>query len=233
MYIEAALAALLLGLILGGSPKKLLELKLRGLMLLIGAAVVSLLPRIPALGSMLAGLGTPAAYAAAGLRYGLLILFAVLNWRSVPICIIGAGGLCNFAVTMANGGRMPVSGAVLSVSPGSQDVLALQGGDILNYTLENSATLLRPLGDIIQVKIFSIYFLSIGDILILAGLFALIIISMKTRLPGRLFLRLRAGYKKNLTLYHFLKRRESDIGITRNLSESAGDPRRWKAGDIN
>jgi hypothetical protein len=182
MYLEAALLALFLGLILGGSLKKLLDLKMRWLSLLIVSVFMSLLPKVPVLGVYLAGLGTPAAVTVAVFRYGFLLAFAALNYRYISVCIIGAGGLSNFIVTMANGGRMPVSAKALGVKPGDAGVALLKGSQILNYRVAGAGTRLSTMSDVIQARGINIYFLSVGDILISIGIFALILQLMEPKL---------------------------------------------------
>jgi hypothetical protein len=190
MYIEMALLAVILGLVLGGSLKKLIDLKIRWISLLLVSVFASLLPQIPWLGVTLAGFGTTAAFMVAVLRYGFLLAFAVLNYRYIPVCVIGAGGLSNFIVTLANGGRMPVSPEALVVGAKDAGVALVKGGFILNYKVADAGTRLRPLCDIIQARGIYIYFLSVGDILISIGIFALIIQLMEPKLLTRALARI-------------------------------------------
>lgn len=187
MLIEVVILAVLAGLCLGGSPRKLTEPRLRYLALLILPVLVSLLPRIPPLGTALARGGEPAAVAAAVVRYGLLVAFAVLNWRVVSVIIVGLGGVLNFLVTAANGGTMPVARSVLRASAGSAEAQLLSRGEILNYRIINTTTRLWPLGDVIRVRGLFVYFLSVGDILMAIGVFGLILQLMEPRWPACLF----------------------------------------------
>jgi hypothetical protein len=144
------------------------------------------------MGAFLVKLGTPAAVLVAIFRYAPLIAFALANYRNVPICIIGAGGLSNFLATLANGGRMPVSTAALGVKTTDAAVALLKGGMIFNYRVEDAQTRLRPLCDIIQARGIYLYFLSVGDILISIGIFALIIKLMEPRVLIRAYAGFRA-----------------------------------------
>lgn len=192
MYLESTIFALLLGFIMGGSIKKLLDVKMRWLSLLIISVFMSLLPQIPLLGIYLAGLGTPAAVTVAVFRYGFLLSFAAFNFRYKPVCIIGAGGLSNFIATIANGGRMPVSPVALGVNPGDAGAALLKGSLILNYKVADGGTRLRAMCDVIQARGIYIYFLSIGDILISVGIFALVIQLMEPKMLIRAIDRLKA-----------------------------------------
>lgn len=179
MYIEAAVAAIVAGLLLGGSIKKLLELDVKGLWMLIVSLAVTLITRAGPVGDALVRFGTPAAMTAAAARYGFLIAFAAVNLRSVPVCFIGAGGLLNAAAMLANSGRMPVS--ALALGAGGQHVEMLRAGRIFNYALADANTRLYPICDIIRARGFSVYFLSVGDIFISVGAFLLILTLMQPR----------------------------------------------------
>lgn len=179
MYFESALAALIVGALLGGSFKKLLELRVRFIWALAASLIVSLLPRIPAVGAVLVTLGEPAAVSAAVLRYGFLLIFAAANIRCIPVCVIGAGGLLNAAAMLANSGRMPVAASALA--SGGKSAAALEAGKIFNYVSASASTRLYPLCDIIRARGFGVYYLSAGDIVISAGVFLLIIALMQPK----------------------------------------------------
>lgn len=190
MLFDAAVCGLLAGFLAGGSLRRLLELPLRHLWLLAGAVLVNLLPHVPFAAAQLMRLGTAGAVCFALVRYGLLLAFVAFNYRCVPVDIIGAGGALNMLVTLANSGRMPVVASALagSASQNTQNRL-LQNGQILIYTLTNARTRLAFLCDRIDVPFYDWllrrvhYYLSIGDILIAAGVFALVVALMK---PTRL-----------------------------------------------
>lgn len=196
MYFEAALLALLLGLLLGGSLKKLLEIRLRLLGLLLVSAAMSVLPQLPVIGGALAGFGQPASVLIACVRYVSLLIFVGGNLRQIPVCIIGAGGISNFSATLANGGRMPVASAALGVNPKDGGAGLLKSGMIVNYQVAGGHTRLRPLCDIIQARGFYIYFLSVGDILISLGIMALILQVMQPKRMVHAAERMRSVFKR-------------------------------------
>lgn len=192
MIFDAALLALLLGLLLGGSLKKLLDMRLRGLWLLAVSVAMSLLPRLPAVGSLIGRWGAAGAMAVALVRYGMLAGFVALNWRHVSVCIIGMGGMLNFLATAANGGRMPVSAAALGVRSGDASLAMLKSGEVANYTVAGAATRLYAICDIFRLRLYDIYFFSLGDLLIALGVAALILRLMEPKLLHRLSRRLCA-----------------------------------------
>ncbi len=195
MLFDAAVCGLLVGILAGGSFKRLLEMPLRHLWLLVGSVLVSQLPRITFIAVALSHLGTPGAVCFALVRYGLLLGFVAVNCRRVSVDIIGAGGALNMLVTLANGGRMPVvASAIGGSSPQYAENVLLKSGQILNYTLTNAHTRLAFLCDRLEIPFYDWllrrvrYYLSIGDILIAVGVFLLIVALME---PKRLKKRIR------------------------------------------
>ena len=180
MVFDAAVLGVVVGLLLGGSLKSLWNLQLKRIPLLLVSLAVSLLPRAPFLGVRLAALGTPGAITLGLTRYGFLIAFAVCNIRVIPLSIVGVGGLLNCIVTTANGGVMPVSPVAATLSGGESQAL-LKEGLVLNYRLADSSTRLATLGDNIQFRFHGLSFLSIGDLVIAAGVFLLVVYLMKPK----------------------------------------------------
>lgn len=207
MLFDAALFGVLVGLLAGGSCKRILEMPLKMLPLLAGAVLLSLLPRIGFAEAALSRLGTPGAVCFAVLRYGLLLAFAAVNRRCIPVDIIGAGGALNLLVTLANGGRMPVVSAAIAKSPQYAENILLKNGEVLIYTLANAHTRLFFLCDRLEIPFYDWtlrrvrYFLSAGDILVAAGVFLLMAALMKpTRIQTALsaLARLRQGSRGRL-----------------------------------
>lgn len=187
MLFEAALLGLIVGLAAGGSLKKLLDMPLKALWLLLGSVLLGLLPRVGLLAAALAQLGTPGAVCFAVIRYGLLLAFVVINRRNIPVLIVGTGGALNMLVTLANGGRMPVLAQAVAGAPDSTSNLLLSQGKILIYAIAGPHTRLALLCDRISVPFFdltahkAVYVLSVGDLFIAAGIFALIVLLMRPR----------------------------------------------------
>ena len=195
MLFDAAVLGLFAGLLTGGSLKRLLEMPLRYLPLLIGSVLLSQLPRITFAASGISRLGTAGAICFALIRYGLLFGFVAANRRCIPVDVIGAGGALNFLVTLANDGRMPVIYAAIAKSPHAAENLLLGHGQVLIYTVADTRTRLALLCDRLDIPFFDWtlqhvhYFLSVGDVLIAVGLFLLIIDLMK---PARILKLLRS-----------------------------------------
>lgn len=196
MIFEAAVAALIIGLLLGGSFKELLELRLRGLWLLLLPVLANILPRIPVLAGLFSSWGTPAAILLSILRYGFLVAFAAFNLRNIPVLLVGAGGVLNSVVTLCNQGRMPVSPSALSILSSDQSLRLLEQGKVLTYTVASGGTRLPFLGDILYFHCYNYYFLSPGDLLIACGIFALIIRYMRPKLLVRLKNRMIGSEKR-------------------------------------
>ena len=112
------------------------------------------------------------------LQYASLLLLILINRKRWPLLVVGAGECFNFLVIMSNNGRMPVDTSGL---PESARLQALLSGQVPHYGALSSATNLPFLGDIIPFWLFSPSLLSIGDILIMIGLFLLIVHAMKER----------------------------------------------------
>jgi hypothetical protein len=113
------------------------------------------------------------------IQYGALFTLAGLNAKRWPLLVIGAGEALNFIVIMANGGRMPVNAATL---PDSPRLKALASGVIPHYGMLTEHTTLPFLGDVIPFSLFSPSLISMGDIVIMAGLFLLMAHAMKAGL---------------------------------------------------
>jgi hypothetical protein len=101
------LAALGLGLALGGSVGRLAELRLRAAWLFLAAIALQLVA-FP-----VAGLPWRTHEAVASVlwvaSYGLLVVAALLNRRITGVPVVAAGMCLNLAAILANGGTMPVS----------------------------------------------------------------------------------------------------------------------------
>lgn len=108
--LYAVAAGVVIGLLSGGSPSRLGDLRIRWVgLIVLGMAVQVLLFSSPLGGAL--GPAAPAAYLASELA----VLAAV--WRNLAIPGLGlvlAGGCANLAAIVANGGYMPVSPEALA-----------------------------------------------------------------------------------------------------------------------
>ncbi|MEA5039294.1 MAG: DUF5317 domain-containing protein [Clostridiaceae bacterium] len=118
------------------------------------------------------------------LSYLLLFVFLWFNRQArVSAALLGAGSLCNLIVIMANGFRMPVAAAALSLLPADR-AQALLSGKIPMYCAVGEDTRLPFLGDILAVNLPVVGgFASIGDVLLALGIFGFV---MAVMAPPRL-----------------------------------------------
>ena len=113
--------------------------------------------------------------------YALLVVFAALNARSSGMPLILVGLVLNFAVISANGG-MPVSAQALRDS-GQNDVLErLQRSGADKHHLQTESDVLTPLGDVIAIPSPIAQAISVGDVLVYAGLIWLVVAAMRGRI---------------------------------------------------
>jgi len=174
ILLLAAVLGLAIGLLSGGSLKNLRLYPLKVLLLPILALLIKTGASFlfhPQHGAVLVCL----------LQYGLLFAFLAFNIRRPvwPILVL-LGTLSNFFVILLNGGRMPVSAALVGQLP--QRLEQLQMNQIYAYCLADGQTLLPFLGDILRIgpEGTPFGFASVGDLLICVGV--LILCKQLTRL---------------------------------------------------
>jgi hypothetical protein len=117
--------------------------------------------------------------------YLLLGAFAWVNRRLAGVPIIAAGGLCNFAAIVANGGVMPAD----------RDAIASLAHTTAQGDFANSQILAHPkllfLGDVFATPaswpLHNVF--SIGDMILVLGVAVLVHVACGTRLVPRRFLR--------------------------------------------
>lgn len=120
--------------------------------------------------------------------YAMLLVFAVRNVRFPGVALLLVGLALNAAVVVANGG-MPVSPQALRAS-GQEDVLEqLRAGGADKHHLETPGDVLRPLGDVIAIPPPVAQAVSVGDLVMYAGLVWSIVTAMReptrpARCPG-------------------------------------------------
>ena len=163
-------AALAVGLALGGRFARLGQLPLRhGWLVLVAVAV-------QAGGAFAGGSLYPIGLAASAV---LVAVFLAGN-RGVPGTGLVALGLLANALVVGLNGAMPVSAhASGRAGISTQDLLA---GTDPRHELASSATRLRELGDVIPVLLpFHPEVVSAGDVLVAAGLAQLVVLGMRRR----------------------------------------------------
>jgi hypothetical protein len=167
-----------LGLVLGGRPANLMQVRLRWNLLIFASMALQL--------ALFTGLSIPAsivtvAYLVSG---GLALAWLGRNLKIAGVPCVFLGGLSNFLAIAANGGRMPVEAALLARSRGIDYVNALAGGRITsNSSLAGGHTQLRWLTDqfLIPPPWPLPTVLSVGDLLIAAGVVWLIAAAMRAQ----------------------------------------------------
>jgi hypothetical protein len=116
------------------------------------------------------------------LSYSLLLTFALVNVRMPGMFLVVIGLACNMTVIVANGG-MPASAQAL-IDSGQEDVVAYvreQGAD--KHHLLTDDDRLTFLADVIAVPQPIGQAVSVGDILVYAGLTWLIVATMRGWTP--------------------------------------------------
>ena len=176
ILLFAAALGLLAGLVYGGSVKNLARYPLRGVFLPLLAYAVKL-------GAAALFKPQTGAIAVCVLQYGLLFSFLALHVRR-PVwpAVAGAGVLSNFLVILLNGGRMPVSAALLT--DGSARAKLRAAGEIYAYAAADGATKLPFLGDVLRLGLpgRTLGYASPGDLVLCAGV--LILCFQMTRYRG-------------------------------------------------
>jgi hypothetical protein len=176
--LSAIVVGFALGLVLGGRPANLMQVRLRWNLLIFASMALQL--------ALFTGLSIPAsivtvAYLVSG---GLALAWLGRNVKLAGVPCMFLGGLSNFLAIAANGGRMPVEAGLLARSRGIDYVNALADGRITsNSSLASSHTQLRWLTDqfLIPPPWPLPTVLSIGDLLIAAGVVWLIAAAMRAQ----------------------------------------------------
>ncbi len=163
MIVTGIVLAAAVGLLRGGSLKRLEELGLKAFPLVWAAIILRV-----AAGALSQRGVAPASWLQVA-AYVLLIYMVLANHRQPGMKTFGFGSFLNFLVITANGGKMPVSAAAIARA-------GLSAQPSGTHTLLAEGTLLPFLADIIPVPLYlplrSV--VSIGDIFIVLGIFAFI-----------------------------------------------------------
>jgi hypothetical protein len=112
--------------------------------------------------------------------YGLVMATVLANWRLPGMVLLGLGAALNFLVILLNGGWMPVTPELLVASGLMSSPTAFEPGQRVPFSkdviVDGHAGHARWLSDIFMIPragLFSAVF-SIGDALMMVGLFSLI-----------------------------------------------------------
>lgn len=184
MLFEAVVLALITGIIFKGRPANLKTFEIKHAWLIFGGLIVRYVPKLLELKFM----GfipveieeiAPLFFA---VSYMMLIAGCAFNLDQWEMIVVLSGVVLNFAVVIANGGYMPVSREILEASGYPLNELKNARID-MNHILTGDDTRLRFLAD--NIPLTRLYpmkkIISLGDILMSAGVFMLIF----RRLRGR------------------------------------------------
>ena len=184
MMYELFLYSLLLGLVFGGSLKKLWNIELQGFPLImisvISLALTNWMRRSTLLPEMISlpmiKTITAAIYF---LAFFILLIFVWINRKEKTLLLVGFGIMLNMIVIFSNGGKMPVEPTLAQTFGLLDKVTYLESHGF--YTLTNSATRFYYLADVIKNPFLTSYIVSLGDFFISGGLF--IFVFQKMRQP--------------------------------------------------
>jgi len=167
-------AAILVGLLAGGSLRNFEHLRVHRWALAFVGLALQIVP-VPAVS------GVPIWGVGAGMlvtSYVLLLVFLTAN-RWIPgAAVMAIGLLMNLAVVAANGG-MPVNARAIEAAGGSTAELATRSGAKHHLMIDDDV--LSPLGDVIPIPPPAGVVLSIGDVLLYAGIAWFVIQVMRGR----------------------------------------------------
>lgn len=171
--LYAVLIGLAVGLLLGGRPGRLAEMRLRWTWLIVTGMLIQGLLYFEPVSERVAQLGPevgPVVYVTSMI---IALAAVVRNGRIPGLALVAIGAAANLAAIVANGGYMPVSRAAL----GSH--LPADGGYSNSVVLGEPA--LAPLTDIFALPdwlpVGNVF--SIGDVFIGLGIAAAIVVQMR------------------------------------------------------
>ncbi|MFQ5794320.1 MAG: DUF5317 domain-containing protein [Candidatus Bipolaricaulia bacterium] len=179
MLIDGVILAILLAWLSGGDFRKLADIPLKRVFLIVMAFGIQF-GLIFSPGNSFLHAYNP--YIHLG-TYGLLFWALWENRRVVGMKLVGLGLALNFLVIAANGGKMPVSLSAMQKTeldtPQTMD--SLQSGRAFKHKLMTEKTRLDFLGDVFYIpKLYpEMRVFSIGDVLLLGGIVQMIFYYMR------------------------------------------------------
>jgi hypothetical protein len=168
------LAAIVVGFLLGGRPRHFEAVRMHWWALAFAGVALQSAP-VPTIGSL-----DPHVIGAVMLvgSYIAMLTFLTVN-RWVPAAgVMALGLLMNLAVVASNGG-MPVSTRAIEMAGGSGEALAVNGS--MKHHVMGPDDVLTFLGDVIPIPQPVGVVLSIGDVLLYAGMAVFVIQVMRGR----------------------------------------------------
>lgn len=170
--LYAILIGLVLGLLVGGRPAGLGDLKLRWSGVIVSGLLVQVVLFSEPVSERIGALGPPIYVAST-----LMVIGAVLANRAITgMLVVAAGAASNMIAIVANGGFMPVSA-------GAAAVLGAHQPPAYSNSIQLPDPVLAPLTDIFAmppwVPFANVF--SVGDILIGVGIVIVIVAAMRSR----------------------------------------------------
>lgn len=178
LYLITIIFAILSGILLGLVKNKkfiMPDIKLKKIPLATGAFLIQTISRIIGVNGF-----TPVVRYSFVIQFVVFVLLFICLWHNrkyIGFWMVGTGAFANALVMMFNGGKMPVDTKLMKSMGLDKDLVFLTSGIDNKHTVLGHDTSFNWLADIIPVKGFLGYgmpIVSIGDIVVLAGLVVLI-----------------------------------------------------------
>jgi len=178
LLVDALLLGVAAGLVTGGSISALREVRLRFEMLMLGLLVF---PAVLPTAAIRIGLSGPVALEMWVIAMCILCILAMTNARNPGMPLVALGVAANALVIVLNGGMPVLLTAYVPLGGPPIDPVSM-AGDLLHVPLGQS-TLLGFLSDVIPVPgpQWHRAVVSIGDVLLCAGVALFIAYSMKSK----------------------------------------------------
>lgn len=177
MFILYAIpVGIVAGYLLGGRLDRLGDLRFHWAWLAVAGLVVQVVLFSPAVAERIGDLG-PAVYV---LSTAAVLVAVLRNWRIPGLAVVALGAACNLLAIAANGGVMPAS-------PEAVAALGREAAAGFSNSVVMADPALRPLTDIFALPsgVPGANVFSVGDVLIGAGVAAVIALGMRGARGGR------------------------------------------------
>jgi len=176
VYILSITLGIVVGIILKGKVSNILNLKFEKVWIILLAFMIQVTAQI--LGYRGFDVITGNIFLIQACVFCLLFLGFWFNRQYLGILVIGAGGFLNAVVMMLNGGKMPVSLDVLASANLTEAIDMLKSGLDNKHAIINESTRLGFMADTIFIPGFPgllMRIVSIGDLIVIAGFFLLLV----------------------------------------------------------
>ena len=175
MFILYALVVgLALGLLLGGRPAGLSDLRFRWSWLFMAGLIAQVVLFSDPVTRWIGGLGAPIYIGSTA----VVLAAVVVNRRMTGMAIVALGAFSNFAAIVANGGYMPAD-------PGALAALGIVAPTVYSNSAVVAHPVLAPLTDLFVLPTWLPYanVFSVGDVVIALGVVVVIVSAMRRPAP--------------------------------------------------